>query len=243
MTNYTPGGLSADKKEVPKAFNRVARSYDLATALSQGYREDLDRSAAALELKGDEEVLDLCCGTGKSTAACLQFIEKGKVTGIDNSEGMLEVARKKFSKEMSAGKLEFLLQDAMHLDFKENTFDAIFVAYGLRNMPDYDAFVSSLFKLLKPGGRLCIQDYSIKDSAWARWYWCVLGYGFVVPFCTVVTGSSVIFRYLIRSVADFLNPSQILTLLKKYHFEQAQVMEHKSWRRPVLHTFTARKPS
>ncbi|MDZ4810433.1 MAG: class I SAM-dependent methyltransferase [Bacteroidota bacterium] len=243
MPNPTPTSLHANKKAVPKAFNAVAVSYDLATAMSQGYQEDLNRSAAALHLQGYEYVLDLCCGTGKSTKACMQYLSTGKITGIDNSEGMLEVARKKFSKEISAGLADFSLQDAMHLQLDDNTFDAVFVAYGLRNMPDYDKFIKSLYRILKPGGKLCIHDYSIKNTAWAKWYWLILGYGFVVPFCAVVSRSSIIFRYLIKSVADFLNPVEIIALLKNNGFENAQVIKHKSWREPILHTFVAQKPT
>ena len=59
--------LLTNKKIVPKEFNKIAARYDLATSMSHGYQSDLERSASFLLLKGDESVLDLCCGTGKST--------------------------------------------------------------------------------------------------------------------------------------------------------------------------------
>ncbi len=92
--------LIENKAAVPKEFNRIAKRYDLATAMSQGYQTDPNYSARLLNLKGNEQVLDLCCGTGKSTKAILQYITTGKVTGIDNSEGMLEQANKKFRNEI-----------------------------------------------------------------------------------------------------------------------------------------------
>ena len=73
----------------------IAKKYNLATFLSQGYQSDLQRSADCLNLKGNEYIADLCCGTGKSTSSCLKHITSGKVIGIDNSEGMLKVAEKK----------------------------------------------------------------------------------------------------------------------------------------------------
>ena len=89
MTETTPESLIQNKKEVPSEFNRIAKRYDLATFLSQGYQKDLQTSVDRMNLKGDEFLADLCCGTGKSTIACLNNLTNGKVIGIDNSEGML----------------------------------------------------------------------------------------------------------------------------------------------------------
>ncbi|MEZ5006680.1 MAG: class I SAM-dependent methyltransferase [Chitinophagales bacterium] len=240
-TNYTPKKLFNNKKAVPKAFNRVAKLYDLATYLSQGYQIDLDKSAHWLNLKGDETVLDLCCGTGKSTSACLKLLPNGKITGVDNSEGMLEVASKKFDSEIKEGKVNLFLQDAMSLDLPDESYDAVFTAYGLRNMPDFDLFLKGVHGVLKSGGKIGIHDYSLKSNGWAKTYWKVLGYGFIVPFCTVLTGSSTIFRYLIKSVVNFLPPEKIVELLEKNGFKDVQIHEHSSWRKPILHTITAVK--
>ena len=158
--------LIEDKQKVPKEFNKVADRYDFATSMSQGYQEDLNRSGKLLELKGDELVIDLCCGTGKSTLSFLDKITSGKIICVDNSEGMLEVAKLKFSKEIEEGKIELSLQDAMHLNFAENSVDAIFMAYGLRNMPNYEKLIRDLYRILKPNGQLVIHDYSLKDA----WY-------------------------------------------------------------------------
>jgi ubiquinone/menaquinone biosynthesis C-methylase UbiE len=77
--------LLLHKKKVPVTFDKIANRYNLATSLSQGYRIDLKRSVNLMNLKGDEYVLDLCCGTGKSTIYCLEALPQGKVLAIDNS--------------------------------------------------------------------------------------------------------------------------------------------------------------
>lgn len=233
--------LYENKKIVPKEFNKIAGRYDLATALSQGYQEDLNRSGDLLQLKGDELVVDLCCGTGKSTLAVLPKISSGKIICIDNSEGMLEVAKEKFSKEIACGKISVSLQDAMHLNFSEDSVDAIFMAYGLRNMPDYEKCVANLFRILKPGGQLVIHDYSLSDAWYAKPLWWILGYGFIVPFCTLLSGSSTIYTYLIKSVMNFLNPSEVKALLEKKGFQEVSIMHQPGWRRPILHSFRAVK--
>jgi len=233
--------LIENKAAVPKEFNRIASRYDFATAMSQGYQADLNYSAGLLNLKGNEQVLDLCCGTGKSTKAVLQYITTGKIIGIDNSEGMLEQANKKFRNEILNNRLEFQLQDAMHLDFEPGSFDAIFMAYGLRNMPDYNKSVEQLYKMLKPGGKLVIHDYSIAHKWYAKTMWWILGWFFIVPFCTVVSGSSKIFTYLIKSVMGFLRPNQVTSLLTETGFKTVKAYPHKGWRGPILHAFYAEK--
>jgi ubiquinone/menaquinone biosynthesis methyltransferase len=209
--------------------------------MSQGYQSDLKMSAAMLNLQGNETVLDCCCGTGKSTVAILPYIKSGKIIGIDNSEGMLEEANKKFASEIIAGTLDFQLQDAMHLNFAPTTFDAIFVAYGLRNMPDYRKYTEQLYKLLKPGGKLVIHDYSLANKWYAKPLWGMLGYGFIVPFCTMVSGSSKIFRYLIQSVFTFLRPNEVVELLNTSGFKNVKSKPHKGWRSSILHVFYGEK--
>jgi ubiquinone/menaquinone biosynthesis methyltransferase len=233
--------LFENKRIVPKEFNKIAARYDLATALSQGYQEDLNRSAKLFHLKGDETVIDLCCGTGKSTLAILPEITTGKIICIDNSEGMLAVAAEKFSEEIAAGKVEVALQDAMQLDFPENSVDAVFMAYGLRNMPDYDACIRALHTLIKPGGQLVIHDYSLCDTWYAKPCWFILSYGFIVPFCAVLSGSASIYAYLAKSVLNFLRPHEITALLQRHGFSDVDVMRHASWRKPFLHSFSAVK--
>lgn len=233
--------LFQNKKIVPKEFNKVASKYDFATAMSQGYQDDLNRSGNLLQLKGDELVIDLCCGTGKSTLSFLSKITTGKVVCIDNSEGMLAVAKEKFAKEIATGKVEISLQDAMNLNIAPNSVDAIFMAYGLRNMPNYEQCIANLFLLLKPGGQLVIHDYSLKDAWYAKPLWAILGYGFIVPFCTVVSGSANIYTYLIKSVLKFLNPTEVKSLLENKGFENVTIHNHPSWRSLFFHSFRAVK--
>ena len=133
------------------------------------------------------------------------------------------------------------LQDAMQLNFPENSADAIFIAYGLRNMPDYEKFIHNLYIILKPGGQLVIHDYSLKEAWYVKPLWKILGYGFIVPFCTLASGSAGIYNYLIKSVSDFLNPSQVKSLLERNGFEKVTIHHHPSWRQLFFHSFRAVK--
>lgn len=242
MTDYTPDALIQNKKEVPSEFNRIAKRYDLATFLSQGYQEDLQTSVDRMNLRGNEYLADLCCGTGKSTIACINNLPNGKVIGIDNSEGMLEAAREKLIPKFGEDKVTFVQQDVMNLDLNDNSLDAIFMAYGIRNMPDFEMCVRNLHRILKPGGKICFHEYSISNSFASKVYWKFLGNFFIIPFAGLTTGSTKIFHYLIKSVETFLSPDEFTDLLKKASFENINHTPLGSWRKPILHTFFAQKP-
>ena len=239
----TEQSLLKNKSNVPFEFNRVAKKYNLATFLSQGYQSDLQRSANRLNLKGNELVLDLCCGTGKSTISCLKHITSGKVIGIDNSEEMLRVAKENYYKKYDRNKLEFVQKDVMDLDFEDNSVDAIFMAYGIRNMPDYKKALLNLFRILKPNGKIVFHEYSLNGSVFSHLYWKILGYGLIIPLSTLISGSSTIFKYLVRSVDKFLSPQEFCNLLKETGFNDEEIHNMPSWRKPILHTFTANKPN
>jgi ubiquinone/menaquinone biosynthesis methyltransferase len=239
----TEQSLLKNKSNVPFEFNRVASKYNLATFLSQGYQNDLHRSADRLNLNGNELVLDLCCGTGKSTISCLKYITSGKVIGIDNSEEMLRVAKENYYKKYDRNKLEFVQKDVMDLDFEYNSADAIFMAYGIRNMPDYKKALLNLFRILKPNGKIVFHEYSLNGSVFSHLYWKILGYGLIIPLSTLISGSSTIFKYLVRSADKFLSPQEFCNLLKETGFNGEEIHDLPSWRKPILHTFTANKPN
>lgn len=237
-----PVGLLKKKEQVPYQFNRIAHRYDLATFFSQGYLEDLKRSVQHMQLKGSEVLADLCCGTGKSTICCLDALPHGKVIGVDNSNEMLNQAKKKYYSNYTRDKIEFIQKDVMQLDFEENSLDAIFMAYGIRNMPDYDLCLQNLYRTVKPGGTVCFHEYSLDDNVFSRLYWRFLGYAIIIPFSTLVTGSATIFKYLIKSVLDFLPPQVFKDKIENAGFEDIKVYHQKSWRKPILRTFLAKKP-
>lgn len=233
--------LIEEKERVPHIFNKIARRYDVATLMSQGYSKDLQRSVKLMKLAGNEFMLDLCCGTGKSTKYCLQAVPNGRVISIDNSSGMLDVAMANFSKEISEGRCQFLKQDVMNLDQPDNSVDAIFMAYGIRNMPDYEKCLKNLWRILKPGGIIAFHEFSLNEGKFYQFYWKILGYGLIVPFSALLTGNLTIFTYLIKSVLNFPSPKAFKQLLNKSGFDQISNHPQQSWRRYILHTFIATK--
>jgi ubiquinone/menaquinone biosynthesis C-methylase UbiE len=230
---------SADKTQVPDKFDQVAPTYDLLTGLNPGYHRHLRLSADRMKLPPAANVLDLCCGTGSSTAALREAWPDAVITGVDASAGMLEKARAK--PELRA---TFLHGDAMDPAAcgAAGPYDGILMAYGVRNVPDPDLCLDRLRELLVPGGILCIHEYSVADSAWARAIWNTVCWTIIIPGGLVTAPGSDIYTYLRRSVVEFDGVSAFEARLRRHGFVDVHTEPMDSWQRGILHSFLARRP-
>jgi ubiquinone/menaquinone biosynthesis C-methylase UbiE len=230
----------ARKTEVPADFDKVARRYDLLCTLNPGYRKHLRWSAERMRLPPTARVLDLCCGSGLSTEAILSTYPGARVTGVDASAGMLEVARKKFS----LSRVRFVQGDAMDpAAFAPGPFDGVLMAYGIRNVPDPDRCLARVLAALAPGGVACFHEYSVGDSTIARAVWNAVSLGVVIPLGRAATGSSELFRYLRQSVNHFDGATAFVGRLGRAGFVDVEHHTMDGWQRNVVHSFVARRPA
>jgi ubiquinone/menaquinone biosynthesis C-methylase UbiE len=230
-----------EKANVPTEFDKVARSYDLLSALNPGYSKHLRMSATRMNLPEGARILDLCCGTGLSTAALKEAYPDATITGMDASEGMLATAR---GKEELAG-VEWLLGNAM--DPAEGgaagPYDGILMAYGIRNVPDPDLCLERIRPLLAEGGTLCLHEYSVRGSLWSRFVWNLVTLGIVIPLGLIFARTTKIFRYLRRSVSEFDSVKTLEDRLRNAGFADVRTETMDGWQRGIVHSFLASRPS
>lgn len=139
-----------------ETFNAVSNGYD-GKAL-RFFPESAKNMAALLDLRGDERVLDVACGTGHASLAISQRLPKGRITAVDFSPGMLDQARKKAS-AVNVRNVEFLEGDMQKLGFTAGTFDVAVCAFGIFFVEDMDAQLSHIASMVKPGGRVMITSF------------------------------------------------------------------------------------
>jgi ubiquinone/menaquinone biosynthesis methyltransferase len=230
-----------ERQRVPGEFDRVARRYDLLCALNPGYGKHLVWSARRLALPPGARVLDLCCGTGLSTAALVKTYPDAEVTGLDASSEMLEVARRK---PALAG-VRFIAGDAMDpaAAGASGRFDGVLMAYGIRNVPDPDLCLARVRALLAPGGSVCFHEYSVADSRAARAVWSAVSTGVIVPLGALATGSGDLFRYLRQSVLAFDGVRAFEDRLRRAGFVEVRTEKMDGWQRGIVHSFLARGPA
>jgi ubiquinone/menaquinone biosynthesis C-methylase UbiE len=231
--------MALPKTEVPGEFDRVARSYELLTGLNPGYRRHLRLSASRLPVLTGARILDLCCGTGASTRALLAEHPSASVTAADGSAGMLEQARRR----LPEGRVQLLQADAMNPAASGivGPFDAILMAYGIRNMSDPDLCLARLLDLLSPGGTICFHEYSVAESARARATWNAVSLGVIIPGGFLTSGTTRIYRYLRRSVLDFDGVSAFERRLRSAGFTDVNTEPMDGWQRGIVHSFLARR--
>lgn len=149
------------RKEIIKnTFNTVAENYDIETL--RFFSECAGQLAAFLNLRGDEHVLDVASGTGHAALSIARRLDRGMVTGVDFSAGMLEKARRKAA-DMNISNVKFVEGDMQALDFPENFFDAAVCAFGIFFVDDMVSQLSHVARMVKPGGVVAItcfrEDY------------------------------------------------------------------------------------
>jgi ubiquinone/menaquinone biosynthesis C-methylase UbiE len=244
--------LSAAQGEVPEAFDEVADWYDLMVALNPGYHAHLRHSAAALVAglprAQTSRVVDLGCGSGASTRALVGELNRagvrGEVLGVDGSVGMLAAAARKSWPSwvrFEQGRAEGLNQVCLTAGFRP--LDGVFAAYLLRNVPDRDALLQSLYDQLRPGGTLVVHEYSVAGRPAAEAVWTAVCRGFIVPLGWVTSRRTRLYHYLWRSVMDMDSVETVMQRMGDAGFEDVRTRSARGWQRGIVHTFHGRRPS
>jgi hydroxyacylglutathione hydrolase len=137
-------------------FNTVSDSYDSREL--RFFRESAKNMAGLLQLRGDEHLLDVACGTGNAALAIAPRLPRGRVTAVDFSSGMLDQARRKAGL-LKLANVEFLERDMQNPGFREGTFDAAVCAFGIFFVTDMDAQLERIASLVRPGGSIMITNF------------------------------------------------------------------------------------
>jgi demethylmenaquinone methyltransferase / 2-methoxy-6-polyprenyl-1,4-benzoquinol methylase len=194
-------------------FGRIARRYDLANHLLSGGADFLWRRRAAKIVAGwrPRNVLDLATGSGDLALAIQRRIAEATVTAADFSPEMLEVARAK-------GVAKTVLADALQLPLESESFDCVTVAFGLRNMADWDRALREMSRVLRARGHLLILDFSIPTGALRPAYRFYL-HRCLPLFASLVTGQKAAYDYLGGSIEKFPSGGEMIELIERNGFK------------------------
>ncbi|MFA6515444.1 MAG: bifunctional demethylmenaquinone methyltransferase/2-methoxy-6-polyprenyl-1,4-benzoquinol methylase UbiE [Candidatus Paceibacterota bacterium] len=155
------------KEQVADMFNSIAYRYDfmnrfLSVGIDVWWRK---KAISQLKSLAPKQILDVATGTGDVAILTWQMLKPEKITGIDISEGMLELGRKKIEKLGLANKIGLFTGDSETIPFADNSFDAITVAFGVRNFQNLEKGLQEMLRVLRPGGKLVVLEFSKPTKA------------------------------------------------------------------------------
>lgn len=211
------------KEQVAEMFNNISKKYDFLNHLLSLGIDIIWRKKAIKLLQKDKPklILDIATGTGDFAIEALA-LNPDKVIGVDISEGMLNEGRKKMKKRKLDDRIELQLGDSEKLLFEDNKFDAVIVSFGVRNFENLEKGLTDMYRVLKPGGKTVIVEFSKPKSFPMK-----QGYNFyfkhVLPqIGKLVSKDNSAYTYLPESVQAFPDGNDFLAILNKVGFKNTQ---------------------
>lgn len=205
------------KEQVAGMFDDIASRYDflnrfLSLGIDIGWRK---KAIKGLQKDQPKQILDVATGTADMAIMALKMLNPDKITGIDISEQMLILGRKKVEKEGLSAKIELLSGDSETINFPANSFDAIMVAFGVRNFQHLDIGLKEMLRVLKPGGQAVILEFSKpKNKAIRKLY--NLYMGTIAPkVAGWLSKNREAYSYLDKSAKAFPERQQFLKIMNE----------------------------
>ncbi len=211
------------KEQVAEMFNNISRKYDfLNHFLSLGI-DILWRKKAIRLLKKDnpKTVLDIATGTGDFAIEALE-LNPEKVTGVDISEGMLEVGRQKLRKKKLDHIIDLQLGDSEKLLFDDNIFDAVIVSFGVRNFENLEMGLADMHRVVRPGGKTVILEFSRPSKFPFKNIYNFYFKSILPKIGRIVSKDHAAYTYLPESVQTFPDGRDFLSVLEKAGFKNTR---------------------
>jgi demethylmenaquinone methyltransferase/2-methoxy-6-polyprenyl-1,4-benzoquinol methylase len=209
------------KEQVARMFDNISPKYDLLNrVLSLGIDITWRKKAIKLLRKDQPKlILDIATGTGDFAIEALA-LNPDKVIGVDISEGMLDMGRKKMIKKGLSDKIELRSGDSEQLPFDDNMFDAIIVAFGVRNFENLEKGLTDIHRVLKPGGKAVVLEFS-KPRTFPFKQIYQFYFNWILPkIGKLVSNDNAAYQYLPESVKAFPDGKDFTSILDKIGYQQ-----------------------
>lgn len=216
-------GSGSKKEQVARMFDNISRRYDflnhfLSLGIDRGWRR---KAIKILAPHNPQYILDVATGTGDFAVQAMQLMPQ-KIVGVDISEGMLDVGRRKVREKGLDGVVSLQYGDSENLPFADSSFDAITVAFGVRNFEDLRRGLREMHRVLKPGGKAVILEFSRPRTFPIKQVYNFY-FSFILPrIGKMVSKDDSAYTYLPKSVEAFPDGDKFLHILQDVGFKQNQ---------------------
>lgn len=203
-------------KAVKEMFSGIAHRYDfLNHFLSFGVDILWRKKTVALfdDLAG-QKILDIACGTGDMAIELANASDSVIVTGVDFSPQMVAIGQKKIKEKKLEGQVSLGVGDALNIEHKDKSFDGVTCAFGVRNFADFDRGISEMSRVLKPGGKMAILEFTTPENRFFAWFYHLYFTRILPIIGGVISGKRSAYTYLPDSVYRFFNRAEIIEKLE-----------------------------
>jgi demethylmenaquinone methyltransferase/2-methoxy-6-polyprenyl-1,4-benzoquinol methylase len=209
---------------VQGVFSSVASKYDVMNdAMSMGiHRIWKDAMMDWLAPRADQKLLDVAGGTGDISFRFLKRAGSGHSTVLDITESMLIEGRKRAEADQMAASLDWVVGDAMALPFEDNTFDVYTISFGIRNVTRPQEALNEAYRVLKPGGRLMVLEFSQIPNDMMQKAYDLYSFNIIPQMGKMITGDRDSYQYLVESIRQFPDQETFLGMVKQAGFENAK---------------------
>jgi demethylmenaquinone methyltransferase / 2-methoxy-6-polyprenyl-1,4-benzoquinol methylase len=222
---YTEVPVADKARRVRAVFESVAGKYDLMNDLMSGGMHRLWKrfTLGQTGLRPGQAALDVAGGTGDLAAGMARQVgPEGKVVLSDVNAAMLAHGRDSLINSGLVRGVEFALANAECLPFADESFDCVTIGFGLRNVTDKQAALASMFRVLKPGGRLLILEFSHPTAPGLKPVYDAYSFSVLPWLGQQVAGDAASYRYLAESIRRFPKQDELLEMMRSAGFEQVR---------------------
>ncbi len=214
----------ADKAgRVRGVFNSVASKYDVMNDVMSLGIHRIWKSAMMdwLAPRRGQDLLDVAGGTGDIAFRFLKRAGSGRATVLDLTEPMLVEGRKRAEARQMQDSLDWVVGDAMALPFENNSFDVYTISFGIRNVTHPSEALSEAFRVLKPGGRLMVLEFSHLPNTGLQKAYDAYSFKVIPRMGQMITGDRDAYQYLVESIRNFPDQEGFLDMVRQAGFENA----------------------
>jgi len=210
---------------IAQMFDKIAWRYDFLNHFFSLHIDKIWRRKAVNELRGRplDHILDVATGTADLALAIQKRLHPAHITGIDISEGMLAIGRQKIEKKGLEQQISLMFGDSEAIPFDDHTFDAVTVAFGVRNFEHLEKGLGEMFRVLKTGGKLVVLEFSIPGN---RIFRSIFYFYFfrILPFVgRLLSKDAQAYNYLPDSVLSFPHGAEFTDKMENCGFSEVKI--------------------
>ena len=233
---YNPNG---DKtSQLISLFDKISAHYDsfnnvISWGMAHSWRK---KEVSFLRHSSPQKILDIATGTADMMIVMDKLLKPEKITGIDISAGMMEIGKKKVAKKQVRAKTDFLVQDAAALSFEDQSFDAVTISFGIRNLEKLSQSLREINRVLKPEGHFLIIEVNQPDKGIMLLFYKL----YIRIYMLFVTGllDKSDYKYLTNSMGAFPRGEKLIRILQSFDFE---LIKYKRFTFDVCSMYLLRK--